>query len=224
MPNTLIPQAFWFRVAMRCPRIDSVPRPGKKAPLLDLPESCRLPELARLEGLEPWAEIRVAWNTRGLAIQSEVTGKAGPIFRDEVLPDASDALHLWIDTRDTRDIHRATKFCHRYSAVLVPQGPRKLGVDIQLRKINRAAADPPWVKTDGILASAERAPAGWRMELFIPAEALHGFDPETNRRLGFYYAVSDPSRGDLFLAVGRDFPVAEDPSLWATLELIDKST
>ena len=55
----------------------------------------------------------------------------------------------------------------------------------------------------------------------LPAEALNGFDPDTNRRLGFAYQVTDPDRGDQFLGVGREFPVAEDPSLWATLELRD---
>ena len=57
------------------------------------------------------------------------------------------------------------------------------------------------------------------MEMFLPAEALHGFDPETNRRLGFAYLVTDPDREDQYLTVGREFPIGEDPSLWATLEL-----
>ena len=68
---------------------------------------------------------------------------------------------------------------------------------------------------------AERTLSGWRLELFFPAESLHGFDPETNRRLGFAYQVTDPDRGDQFFGVGREFPVGEDPSLWATLRLAD---
>ncbi len=57
------------------------------------------------------------------------------------------------------------------------------------------------------------------MELFFNAAALHGFDPETNRRLGLMILVSDPELGEQFLGVGREFPVETDPSLWATLEL-----
>lgn len=206
---------------MPCRRVDGLPRQGKARSILDLPPACRLPDFARLESHEPWAEVRAAWNPRGLGIQAEISGKAGPIVRDEILPDASDGLHLWIDTRDTRDIHRASKYCHRFSAILVPQGAAKLGVDVQFRKINRASADPPWLKTNRVLTSAERTTGGWRLELFFPAESLHGFDPDVNRRLGFCWIVTDPSRGDQFLGVGRDFPVAEDPSLWATLELVD---
>ena len=61
----------------------------------------------------------------------------------------------------------------------------------------------------------------WKLELFIPAAALNGFDPETNRRLGFAYQVADYVRDDQFLGVGRDFPIGENPSLWATLVLQD---
>ena len=80
-------------------------------------------------------------------------------------------------------------------------------------------ADAPTCQIETLSARAERLSGGWRLELFFPAEALHGFDPETNRRLGFAYQVSDPDREDQFLGVGREFPIGEDPSLWSTLEL-----
>ena len=59
------------------------------------------------------------------------------------------------------------------------------------------------------------------LELFLPAQALSGFDPDTNRRLGFAYQIGDHVREDQFLGVGREFPVGENPSLWSTLELTD---
>jgi hypothetical protein len=223
MSTPLIPRSFYFRVALSCPRLDGVPRSGKGR-LLDLPESCRLPELCRLDGREPWAEVRTAWNASGLGLAFEVTGKPGPIVHDPVLADASDGVQVWIDTRDTRNVHRATRFCHRYSVVLVPSKGTDLDVKVALRPIHRAQADPPKVRADAVVARADRIRKGWRLEVFFPAESLHGFDPETNRRLGFCYQVTDPDRGDQFLGVGRDFPVAEDPSLWATLELRDEES
>ena len=57
------------------------------------------------------------------------------------------------------------------------------------------------------------------MEAFLPAAVLHGFDPETNRRLGFCYRLRDREMGDQFLAPGAEFPYWEDPSLWSVLEL-----
>lgn len=219
MSTTLLPQVFWFRLGLACPRVDGIPR--SKGRLLDLPESCRLPEMTSLADREPWADVRLAWNPGGLGIAVEVRDKPGRFAFDPNLPDASDGVQLWIDTRDTRDIHRASKFCHRFSAVLVPGPGAKLGVKVSLKPIHRAQADPPKVKADAVHSRAEKLRKGWRMELFFPAESLHGFDPETNRRLGFNYQVTDPDRGDQFLGVGRDFPIGEDPSLWATLELRD---
>ena len=65
----LLPQAFWFRIAAACPRIEKIPRAEGAGRLLDLPESCALPDLAaarrrRSPGLRfAWAGIQ-----RGLGI------------------------------------------------------------------------------------------------------------------------------------------------------------
>ena len=218
----LIPQAFWFRLAVPCRRVEGVPKASENGPLLDLPESCLVVPTVELEGREPWSAVRVAWNPGGLAIQVDVTGKQAKIHYDPYLADASDGVQLWVDTRDTRDVHRATRFCHRFSAVLVPDRAKKtVGVQFAQKPIHRAQADAPLADPTSIRARAEATKDGWRLELFLAAEALNGFDPDTNRRLGLAYQVTDPDRGDEFLTVGRDFPIGEDPSLWATLELRD---
>ena len=217
----LIPQAFWFRLAVPCPRVDGLPRKSEGGRLLDLPASCRVVPTVELEGRSAWSDLRVAWNPRGLAVQVEVSGKLAKVRHVPYQADANDGVQLWIDTRDTRDVHRATRFCHRYSAALVPdKGKKTVSVAFEQRPIHRALADAPHAAPGAISARAELIPKGWRLELFFAAEALHGFDPDTNRRLGFAYQVSDPERGDEFLTVGRDFPIGEDPSLWATLELM----
>lgn len=223
--SPLIPQAFWFRMAMRCPRIDALPLPESRGRLLNLPEECVLPAFGRLEGRNPWAEVRAAWNMKGLAVSVDLTGKTGPFQYDDSQPDASDSVQLWVDTRDTRDVHRATKYCHRFAARLRPgRGENALEVYASQENIARALAEPPRARLDAIRTFAEvkTKPRGWLLEIFLKAEALNGFDPETNRRLGFMLQVTDPVRGDQFLGVGREFPVAEDPSLWTTLELVDK--
>ncbi len=219
MSTPLLPQAFWFRLSIPCRRIEGLPRTGARGRLLDLPEACALPDLAQLEGGRSWAEVRVAWNPAGLAVAIEATGKAGPITFDEGLT-PSNGAQIWVDTRDTRGIHRASRFCHRFAAKLSPGGSRTaLEVELAQRPIARAVADAPTCSIETLSARAERLAGGWRLELFFPSEALHGFDPETNRRLGFAYQVSDPDREDQFLGVGREFPIGEDPSLWSTLEL-----
>jgi hypothetical protein len=220
MSAPLLPQAFWFRLAIPCRRIDGLPRTQGR--LLDLPEACILPGTATLEGREPWAEVRVAWNPGGLAIAVEATGRAGTIRHDPDRPEAAEGVEVWVDTRDTRTIHRASRFCHRFVAVLAPRGRASApDVAVAQKTIHRALADAPSCPPGSISARAERRRGGWRLELFLPAEALHGFDPETNRRLGFSYRAIDPDGADQFLGVGREFPVGEDPSLWSVLELRD---
>lgn len=220
MTTPLLPQAFWFRLAIPCRKVEVVPKSGAKR-LLDLPESCRLPQTAVLDGRAPWAEVRVGWNARGLGVAVEAQGALAGLGADD-RPEGLYGLQVWVDTRDTRDVSRATRFCHRFDARLVRgSGKSALGVKVQQRPIARAVADAPLAKGDEFAASAEKVKGGWRLELFLPAEALNGFDPETNRRLGFAYQVSDPDRPDEFLGPGREFPVGENPSLWSTLELVE---
>src|SRR5689334_9071075 len=103
--NALIPQAFWFRLSVACPLIADLPR--TKGRLLELPESCRVPALSRLEGKEPWADVRVAWNPQGLAVSVEASGRRDPLVLEDRLPGA-DGFQVWVDTRDTRNVARAT--------------------------------------------------------------------------------------------------------------------
>jgi hypothetical protein len=226
MTTTLLPQAFWFRLAVPCRRIDGLPQRvaggRSRERWLDLPASCRLPTTAPLDGIAAWADVRVAWNPSGLAIVVEANASAATRSQRD-RPDGMDGVQLWIDTRDTRDVSRATRFCHRFSARLggLAAGPRSpLSLELTQRPIARAIADAPIGRPDHLEGRAERLKSGWRVELFLHAEGLHGFDPETNRRLGFAYQVSEVDREDQFLGVGRDFPIGENPSLWSTLELL----
>ncbi len=221
MTKALVPQAFWFRIAASCPRVDEMPRTDRRQRVLDLPETCRLPQGSRLDGKTPWAEVRLAWNPRGLGVSVSAEGLAdGQLIADRVEGFAD--VQIWVDTRDTRDVSRATRFCHRFAASIRLKGPgKKLEVQLTQKPIARAVADPPMTRAGDVEARADLARGGWSLEVFLPASVLNGFDPETNRRLGFAYQVSDHIRDDQFLTVGRDFPIGENPSLWTTVELVD---
>lgn len=224
MTTPLLPQAFWFRLSVPCRQVSGLPKTGAKGGLLGLDASCSLPEISTLDNKPSWADVRIAWNPGGLAIQVETAKSTAPspIATGEEEAEGMHGLQVWIDTRDTRNVSRATRFCHRFSARLVRGNARSaLGVEVTQRPIARAVADAPICRPEILSARAERLKQGWRIELFLPAEALQGFDPETNRRLGFAYQVTDYDREDQFLGVGREFPVGENPSLWTTLELRD---
>ncbi len=220
MSTVLLPQAFWFRLAVPCLRIDKIPQTDSKR-LLDLPERCRIPQSSLLDGREPWAEVRTAWNPQGLAVSIEAQGDLIGLSNDD-RPEGAYGAMILVDTRDTRDVSRATRFCHRFDVHLFKTAKKTdVGVLVERRPIARAVADPPASPPDAILAKTERTKTSWRVDLFFKAAALNGFDPETNRRLGFCYRVFDPDRTDEILGVGREFPAGENPSLWSTLELRD---
>ncbi len=219
--ESLIPQVFWFRVASACPRIDGIPGERDARRLLDLPESCALSDLSQLEGTERWAEVRVAWNPGGLAIAVLARGVSAQQLAPS-RPQGFANAQFWVDTRDTRTVSRATRYCSRYVLRLeTASSNRKLVVKAAQQPVVRAVADSPRCNPELIASRTELKANSWALEVFLPAKAVHGFDPETNRRLGFAYQISDFVREDQFFGVGRDFPLGENPSLWPTLELRD---
>jgi hypothetical protein len=220
MNKLLLPQAFWFRLSASCPHVEGIPRRGSREGLLDLPAACVLPDLSTLDGRTSWASVRVGWNAEGLGVTILADSSRAKASANPDRPEGFADVNLWIDTRDTRNVSRATRFCHRFAAHLTLARDRKnLNVDLSQRPIARAVADAPICPSDQLSSRTELTRSGWMLEVFLPARVLNGFDPETNRRLGFAYQVSDHEREDQFLGVGREFPLGENPSLWATLEL-----
>lgn len=226
----LIPSQFHFRFAIRCGYRSKMPLSGRR--IVDLPASCRLAFPSAMDGLPSFADVRMAWNEKGLGVQWSVAGKKEVLHGEPERATGSDGLSLWLDARDTRTIHRASRFCQRF-LFLAHNGADRPAPEIRRKPIHRAIEDAPAVDLSearlGLFAIDEdgewkeaASPAkvkSYRMEVFLPASVLVGFDPETNARLGFCYRVRDHERGDQFLAPGPEFPYWEDPSLWSTLLL-----
>ena len=217
MPG-LLPHRFLFRYALPIRYERKLPKSGKR--LLALSSDFALPDFGPLDKAAPICQLRLAWNERGLGISVEVEGKRRPPRCEAYSPETSDGLKVFIDTRDTQNIHRASRYCHQFG--LFP-----CRVD--------AAVPDPWAVQIPILRAREEAPranaaeirlwaavskTGYCLESWLPAAVLHGYDPEVQPRLGFYFALRDAELGEQFLSVGADFPFAIDPSLWSTLELV----
>ncbi|RIK87195.1 MAG: hypothetical protein DCC67_02150 [Planctomycetota bacterium] len=179
-----------------------------------------MPSLAELDGQRPFADVRMAWSPSGIAWQVTVEGKTQlPWCRDSRLED-SDGLQVWVDTRATFNIHRASRFCHRF--VFLPRGGGPAGdqaVADQLL-INRARENARPVRPRELSARAQTTASGYTLWAFASAAALGGYDPAQQPRLGFTYAVLDRQRGLQTFALGPEFPYEEDPSCWAELRLV----
>ncbi len=228
MTAPLLPTRFLFRFSAACKHHD----PLWTAKGAGLDETYRLVSLAELEGRTAWADVRAAWSEAGLAFSLRVQGKRQPPWSDSSQPEESDGLHLWIDTRDVHNVHRAGRFCHRFAFLPAEKGsgvfssrkpasrkrlPTPLSVSLP---INRAREQPRPVPEGSLQARCQALEDGYLLEALIPAEALTGFDPAEHPRLGFTYAVLDHELGEQTFGVGSPMPYQEDPSQWATLELV----
>lgn len=213
----VLPAAFLVRYRLPVMRQDRLPRTGQK--LLDLPETARLHLPARLDSPDQPFDLRAAWNDEGLGFSLLVSGRTIPPLGNPDAPDKPDSLELWIDTRDTQSVHRATRYCHHFA--VLPNGGGRKGADsvvVQL-PVARAREDAPISSSEVFLSRSHVHKRGYDLEVWIPAAALYGFDPGSQPRLGFTCCVNDAEHGPLPFGAGAEFPIAADPSLWHTLEL-----
>lgn len=220
-PNTLIAPRFLFRFAVPVRRHEPIWKTGGLA----LDESYRLLNLATFDGGtsddEPsFADVRMAWHTDGLLIDVGVEGKKqAPWCRDSRLDD-SDGLQVWIDTRATHNIHRASRYCHRFAFLPAGGGRGQTEPVADQLLINRARENARPIRPRELQVASKITKAGYRLAAFVPAVALGGYDPHQHRQLGFTYAIRDRELGMQTFATGPAFPFDEDPSCWATLDLV----
>jgi hypothetical protein len=214
----LVPHHFLLNLAYPCTYVKKMPRRDDDR-LLDLPTDCRIDNFAAMDDRRNFAEVLLAWNELGLGVQVEVRGKENAPVGDVARPRASDGITFWLDTRGDRTSHRASRNCHQFHFLASGGGPAGDEAIAAQTKINRALADAPQTPATIAMRLTSRK-SGYILEAFLPEAALHGYDPEQHRRLGFYYAVRDDELGEQVLGVGSEFPFWEDPTLWSVLELV----
>ncbi len=209
-----------FRYRVNCPRLDGGNSTDRSA-FKQLPVHGRVPALSELDSDadEPFAELRAAWSPEGLYFWLKLKGKKQTLWCRNTQLLESDALQIWIDTRDTHNVHRATRFCHWF--VLMPTG----GGDDQkqpaasMLKINRAREHSPSLNQMPINVSSLITKSGYTLSAFIPAGTMTGWNTDEHRMIGFNYLLIDREMGLQTLGVGLQYPIQEDPSLWSTLAL-----
>ena len=220
--NTLLAPRYLFRFAMPVLRHDATWKPAG----VELAEKHRLLNFAELDANTPdrerqFADVRAAWNAQGLLFNVRVTGKEQPVWcRDGRLED-SDGLQVWIDTRATLNIHRASRYCHRYAFLPAGGGSGNTEPVADQLLINRARENARPIRPRELQVSAKIAKNGYWLSAFVPGVALGGYDPLQHRQIGFTYAVYDRELGLQTFATGAGFPFQEDPTCWAALDLTE---
>lgn len=219
MTETLLAPTFLFRFAVPCRHFEPL-WPAKGT---ELGPEYALPSFGELEGRPKFADVRAAWSQEGLLLTVQVAGKKQNVWCRASRPEDSDGLHVWIDTRDTHNIHRASRFCHRFALLPAGGGSAETQPAARLLMINRARENPKSVADSTLGIRARVRSGGYALQAYLPAAALTGFDPAEHPRLGFTYAVIDRELGWQTFTMGPEFPFDEDPSLWGSLELVPRS-
>lgn len=213
----IVPPSFLFQYQLTVPRVDGLPK--KKGKALQLPDAARVFVPSALNAGTAGLELKLGWNPDGLAIEIVVRGKKEePAGRRHDLKN-SDVVYIFIDTRHTANVHRATEFCTALQILprdeVNDDAPTVQFVEIAQQRGTRRQPDAKRVMLN-VLNQRD----GYQLDVWIPTAQMPGFDQiEEIGHLGFYIVVEDTELGQLPLSIGDDFPVTHDPSTWLQLNL-----
>lgn len=214
----MLPKRFLFRFTLPC-RMTETLWTNKGA---GLGQEFRLVPLEKLETEKlnkSSVDFRLGWNSNGICFSLELEGKKISPWCRSGQPEESDGLHLCIDTRDVRNVHRASRFCHRLVFLPCGGGERKTAPLVFWLPIHRAKSHPNPVELELIKTASKITANGYILEGMIPSETLTGFDPGEFPHIGFHYTVKDQELGEISLLSDSPFPHDYDPSLWARIAL-----
>jgi hypothetical protein len=213
--SQLISPTFLFQFAVPCRHVEKLWTPRG----VELSDDFLLPSFAELDDAPRRVQVRAAWSDQGVVISATVTGKKqAPWCRENRIED-SDGFFLWIDTRDTHNIHRASRFCHQFVFLPTGAGHRQDEPVAEILPINRARENPKPPPRGALQGVFHKQRDGYRLDCCVPAAAMTGFEPAEHPRLGFHWALIDREIGEHTFCCPPGLPYREDPSVWGTLEL-----
>lgn len=215
--SQLVPNRFLFKFEFPLYRCARAPRIDGRAE--DWDARFLLPPLYEMDGEKPVGAVYAAWDEAGLYVACRVEGKREQPQCEPARFWKSDGLRLMTDMRDTRTIHRATRFCQQFYLMPAGGGPERDAPVAGSAAIHRATENAPAVPAGTITISARVGDAGYSLTAHLPAKALYGFDPAEHQRIGLFYMLEDSELGQQSLTVGDDLNWWVDPSTWPTAVL-----
>lgn len=218
----MLSRSFPFRFRIPC---RNVAKPWNK-------DGCRLDESYALPNFDvlnaddpetfspPPFELRVGWSGEGLAFSLRVWGKTQRPRNVPNQNEESDGLQICLDTRNVKDVHRATRFCHRL--IFLPSGDTagQNRPSVHWFPIHRAKDHPNPIDFRAIRMLSSLTEDGYRLDFFLAAQVLTGYDPQEHPQLGFHYVLVDKEIGTHYFLTAPPMPHDQDPGLWGTLDLV----
>ncbi|MEM8727163.1 MAG: hypothetical protein AAGE99_00385 [Chlamydiota bacterium] len=159
-----------------------------------------------LTGEGSLAQVSLLWSLTGLFFAVDV--KRGI--------ETGDCLELFIDTRDLKNSHVISRFCHHF--IFYPEEEK--GVEM-----NRFRGDDSHPLADPSLFSIKTTVkrSAYLIEIGVPQKVLYGYDPLEFKRLGFTYRFRKKSGERQHFNLSSDlFHIEKHPALWASLILSEE--
>jgi len=161
-------------------------------------------------------DMRIAWSEEGLTLQFRLTGKTRrPYCRLNDL-EHSDALEVFIDTRNTKSVHRATRYCHRFLFLPTGTGVGDKEPYGSMLKIHLARGEPSTMGGFMPQVESKLSATGYQLTCHLSRKYLEGGSPTEQPEIGLFFQARDSELGNLNLVYDQQLPVSEDPSLWPT--------
>ena len=222
--------AWLFELGFPIPRFDvTSSKTGKLDDLSwKLNAKYATPPLETISEQPKNCEYRFAWHERGLMVEVDVH-LPNRVKSDDAKSNSAvsmgvpSTLALYIDTRSSPGVHRASNYCHRFVFASPKPTSSKpvLQVDGESLKIPRAKDSPPPIRKEDLPAQVSRisdSSYGWRV--FLKSPILHGYDPLEFPEIGLFAEIGDCNfRGSRMLR-SAIVPAHEDPSTWCRGKLV----
>lgn len=173
-----------------------------------------LPATAPLFGESSFADISMGWNEAALLCELVVYKSFNECFFPRF--SEGDALELFIDTRDLKTAGFLTRFCHHFLIL-----PQKVN-EIQVQELTRFRTEDthPLCDPDEIQVEAKFGKKEYRLQISIPSNCLHGYDPDSFDRLGVSYRIHRFKGVAQHFSLSPHFVAEQEPALWASAKLI----
>lgn len=188
--NLLVDSALLFRCSIPIRPLLQVPKKLE----VELPAEYTIPYWAKISGQEPFAEARVGWAKEGIYFQFETfpPTKLEPSMRLH-------RTYLWINTRALADQHQINRFCHQFNFDVPVQfdwTQPQAEIEVPGRVGTIRVSQNDFVPfNSSILKASMKWEAGrcyWR--IWVPAEALTGYQPTEFSSLGIFYTLTLENR------------------------------
>lgn len=172
-----------------------------------------LPDLTYLNESSYHTPISLSWSHDGITVEAHYSKKEFTCLPTNFKE--GDALELFIDTRDNKQGNYPTKFCHHF--LFYPEQVDGLFGRELTRFRGEETHDLANPKL--FVVKLREKGRGAILEIFIPKEALCGYDPEQFNRMGFTYRCHLRDHEEQLFSTSPQFSIEQNPSFFASFEM-----